>query len=54
MFVVRQWPYVPSLASIGQVEYEIQNKCFVRMRSSGLDVPGEKHFGVGDPSFQVK
>ena len=53
MFVVCQWPYVPSLGSIGQVQYEIQQKCFVRMRSSDLDLSGEKHFGIKDPSFQV-
>ena len=44
---------IPSLGSIGQEEYEIQQKCVVRMRSSGLDLPGEKHFGVRDPSFHV-
>ena len=36
--------------SIGQVEYEIQKMCMVRMRNSGLDLPGEKHFTMRDPS----
>ena len=35
------------------MEHEIQEKRVVRMRSSGLDLPGEKHFGVRDHSFQV-
>ena len=48
-----QWQYVPSLGSISQVEYKVQQKCFVRMRSSGLDLPDEKHFGIRDTSFQV-
>ena len=42
MFVVCQWPNAPSLGSTDQVEYEIQQKCVVRMRSSGLDLPREK------------
>ena len=53
MFVMCQWHNIQSLGSIGQVEYEIQQKGVVRMRSSGLDLPGEKHFGVSDPSFHV-
>ena len=53
MFVKCQWPNMPSLGSIGQVEYEIQQKCAVCMCSSGLNLPGEKHFGIRDPSFQV-
>ena len=48
-----QWPSFPSLGSLGQVEYKIQQKCVVCMCSSSLDLPGEKHFGIRDPSFQV-
>ena len=50
---VCQWPNVPSLASTIQLECKIQQKCFVCMRSSSLDLTGEKHFSIRDPSFQV-
>ena len=44
---------VPSLCSIDQVDYEIQQRCVVRMLSGGLSLPGGKHFRVSDPSHQV-
>ena len=53
MVGVCQWLNDPSLCSIDQVDYEIQQKRVVRMSSSGLDLLHEKHFCVRDPCFQV-
>ena len=44
MFVVCQWPNVPGLGSNGPEEYEIQEKCVVRIRSSGWDLPCEENY----------
>ena len=53
LFVVCQWPNVPSLGSIDLAEYEIHQNCVMRLRSNGLDLPCEKRFGVRDNSFKL-